>query len=242
MTLQGDRKASSKQSAWNLQLAGGGASLLAHVSSFLLLVLVDWLGMLFFPMPTSEPTTQINLEARSASEPPRDWQGTIEITPPDEEALDDPAAVADSVLQRRVTATVESAQALPAEQQREQLEELAQRLGQVSSERSVEEVTGRLRQALGVKPRATEPSAEPVAGEFDVSTAQLHAVERLEVEGEELSYKLVLVDADGRRQEQQLGPEGESLYKTWQLIQKNPLLGRIYRGIVMQLLDQALGR
>jgi hypothetical protein len=241
MRLQSDRKESGNQSARKLQLAGGGASLLAHVASFLLLVLCDWLGILFSLGPSSEPATQINLEARSVTDPPPSWQGTIEVTSRDEEELD-AAAVTDQVLQRRVTAALESAQTLPAEQQREQLEGLAERLGQIASERSVDDVAGRLRQALGVKPRATEPSAEPIAGDFDVATAQLHAVERLEVEGEEVSYKLVLVDSAGRRQEQQLGSEGESLYKTWQLIQKNLLLERIYRGIVMQLLDQALGR
>jgi hypothetical protein len=34
--------------------------------------------------------------------------------------------------------------------------------------------------------------------------------------------------------------EGESAYKTFELIKSNPLLERVYRGVVMSLLDKVL--
>ena len=49
----------------------------------------------------------------------------------------------------------------------------------------------------------------------------------------------VLLDAAGRTRETELtAAEGEQLYKTWELIKANPLLEKVYRGIVMQLLDK----
>lgn len=230
---------------------GGVVSLGVHLAALVIVGLLDWYGglTLLGSLPVGTNADAITIVARQSSQLPPGWEGRLEVVEMDEaelaraEARDPATAIAQEVLRRRVAAALQAAQQLPREQQVEKLEGLAERLGRVSTEESVDEVAGRLREALGVKPRATEPSAEPVAGEFDIKTAQLHAVERIERAGDETIYQLVLVDAEGRRQDQELGAaEGESLYRTWQIIQKNPLLERLYRGIVMQLLDQALGR
>ena len=61
-------------------------------------------------------------------------------------------------------------------------------------------------------------------------------------EGEDAAtyrYVAVLLDAEGRQMDQELETEdGEKLYRTFQLIKKNPLLEKVYRQVVMGLLDK----
>jgi hypothetical protein len=255
------------QSATKLRAVSVAVSLLLHVAALALLVVLDWLGGLQIFLSPSVTNHSITLVARQSSGVAVGWQGVIdgatservERSETDDSSeiqrllakqglqpardSEDMQSMTEDGLKRRLTSAIAEAQALPEEGRFERLEGLADSLERISSEQAVEEVTRRLGQSFGVKPRATRPADELVEGVFDVSTAQLHAVDRMESEEEGVSYKLVLVDAAGRKQEQQLGAaEGESLYRTWQIIQKNPLLERIYRGVVMQLLDQALGR
>lgn len=195
---------------------------------------LTWLGEL----PSNVPTP-ITLVVRA------DWELTeppvvrVEMTPDKEELPDEAPALADVPAQ--IEAAITAAQAKPVEEQRNQLEELAERLNNVSTEKSVDAMAAKLQQVLGAAPRATAPAEKPVSGEFDTSTAQLHDVRREEAADGEFRYLVVLIDAAGRSFESELGPaEGEQLYRTWQLIKKNPLLERVYRGVVIQLLDKLL--
>ena len=121
---------------------------------------------------------------------------------------------------------------------RQHLEALSDQLATHSSTESVDQLTASLQRWLGTKERATQPSAEPVDGEFDLETAQLHDVLRDDSAGE-VRYTAVLLDAAGRTMESPLTQaEGESVYRVMQLMKENPLLERVYRGIVLSFLDK----
>jgi hypothetical protein len=61
------------------------------------------------------------------------------------------------------------------------------------------------------------------------------------LEDGKFKYTAVLIDSAGRTQETEMNAaEGESAFKTFELIKQNPLLERVYRGVVMSLLDKML--
>jgi hypothetical protein len=123
----------------------------------------------------------------------------------------------------------------------EKLEELSQRLATVSSAGAVEDINSQLRRVLRAGERADRPAEEPVAGDFDFATAQLHDVLREANEAGQWQFTAILVDSAGRKFESPLDPTaGESAYRTMRLIKSNPLLEKVYRGVVMSMLDQVL--
>jgi hypothetical protein len=145
----------------------------------------------------------------------------------------------DAIIRRRVDRAIEEAGEVNEEENLKRLDRLSGQLDQMATDKSVAELNDKLKRWLGTKPRATEPSKEPVAGPFDITTAQVHDVRR---EGEDTAsyrYIAVLLDADGRQMDQELDMvDGEKLYRTFQLIKKNPLLEKVYRQVVMGLLDK----
>jgi hypothetical protein len=119
------------------------------------------------------------------------------------------------------------------------LEQLSGRLAKVSSEESIDELSGTIGRLVGTGPRETKPK-ENVAGVFDASSGQPHDCKKLEVDGK-VSYVMVMIDKAGRTQEIEMSEaEGEQLYQTMQLIKSNPLLERVYRGVVMGIMDKLL--
>jgi hypothetical protein len=89
--------------------------------------------------------------------------------------------------------------------------------------------------------RATQPDLKKTDQEFDVSTAQMHDIQKTNDEQGSIRYILVMVDAQGVAREVEIDNEnGQRLYKTMQLIKSNPLLEKVYRKILMGILDQVL--
>jgi len=89
--------------------------------------------------------------------------------------------------------------------------------------------------------RAKEPDPTGPAGPFDVSTAQMHDITKQTDEQNNVRYVIVMIDAQGLTQTIDIDAEnGERLYKTMKLIKSNPLLERVYRNIIMGILDQVL--
>jgi len=122
----------------------------------------------------------------------------------------------------------------------ERLKSLTEELNRSSSTKSVEEMSEYFSGIFGK--RASAPVASAVIEEFDVATAQIHEVQRESDGGSGYTYTLIMVDAKGVTQQIDIDPQnGERLYKTMKLIKANPLLERIYRGILMGILDQVLG-
>ncbi|MFO0868637.1 MAG: hypothetical protein U0935_06770 [Pirellulales bacterium] len=153
------------------------------------------------------------------------------------DALLNPAAI----VQRRVDRAIRDAQELNSDQQFAQLEQLSDQLRDTSSSESLDQLTGQLQRLLGTAPRATAPAAEPVEGPFDSETAQVHDVRRVESDDGSVRYVAILVDAAGRSSEVELDEEtGAQLARTFELIKSNPLLEKVYRGVVMALMDKLL--
>jgi hypothetical protein len=122
-----------------------------------------------------------------------------------------------------------------------QLSELGEKLQTSSSSQGVEEVSGTLNRLLGSKSRATEPIANAPAGDFDYSSGQLHDVRKIENPDGSVAYMAIMLDAAGRTTELPLtGSEAEQAYRTMQLVKSNPLLERVYRSVVMGIIDKML--
>ena len=188
----------------------------------------------------AKPDDKPDAESRPEERAKRDGRSQLARTKSDRDPLAAPVAtLTANELNRRINDSVDDASQLSPDQQRDRLRQLAGQLNDVATDKSVEQLTGTLQQALGVAPRAVRPAEKPVDGEFDFKTAQLHDVRREPLEGGGFRYVTVLLDAAGRTNETELtAAEGEQLYKTWELIKANPLLEKVYRGIVMQLLDK----
>ena len=57
----------------------------------------------------------------------------------------------------------------------------------------------------------------------------------------EFVYKAILVDSAGRQFASPMSAgDGEQAYRTMQLVKSNPLLEKVYRGVVMSLMDKVL--
>jgi hypothetical protein len=159
----------------------------------------------------------------------------------DEQRPADPASVAGRWVQARVIAEVAAAEKLSQEDKFQQLQALSGQLDGISTAESVEAVTARLAALLGTDSRAQQPAAETVQGKFDFDTAQMHDVKRSGDGRGGFDYVGVLLDAEGHTMETPLpAAEGEQLFKVMELMKSNPLLERIYRSVVMSLLDKAL--
>ena len=128
----------------------------------------------------------------------------------------------------------------PAEEQLDLLEEKAAELEKLASEESIDEIAARFQEWTNIQPRASAPAAKPVEGEFDFDTGQLHEVRKVDAEDGTEQYVGVLVDADGRALEVEMGrEEGETAYRTMEALKRFPLADRVYRQIGMALIDQA---
>lgn len=149
--------------------------------------------------------------------------------------------VASSFLNERVMQSIRDADARSDADNLERLNKLAGQQNEISTQESVADIAAQLNKLLGTSGRATEPAKGPVPGEFDHDTGQLHDVRRERLENGTFKYVAVLIDSAGRTQEAELtAAEGESAYKTFELMKQNPLLERVYRGVVMSLLDKVL--
>lgn len=139
-----------------------------------------------------------------------------------------------------IEASVQQASALSEQEQLERLALLARRLEKVSSPQSLDDVTHRLSKWLGTQRRAPAGDGPP-AGPFDFSTAQLHEVFQEPGPAGEPRYTAILVDAAGRQMATAMKPEdGARAYRVMQLLKQNPLAERVYRALVMGLLDRTL--
>jgi hypothetical protein len=164
------------------------------------------------------------------SEPFRRAEG-IEASPAD--------AAAGVLVSAELLRAIEASGRRSEEENLRSLERLSGRLTKVSSEETLDELSGTIGRLVGTGPRETKPK-ENVAGTFDHSTGQPHDCKKVEVDGK-VRYVMVMIDKAGRTQEVEMSAaDGEQLYQTMQLIKSNPLLERVYRGVVMGIMDKLL--
>lgn len=148
------------------------------------------------------------------------------------------AQLTPDLVQSNLQALVERQQSRSVDEQFERLDTATRQLNRLTSDRSLDELSGHFRSWLRYGERATEP-APSVSGQFDEHTAQLHDVIRCAQPNGTWAYRGVLLDAAGRTLEVDLDEEqGRRAYELMQRVRANPLLEKVYRGIVMPLLDQ----
>lgn len=198
----------------------------------------------------ADVTQVVDNEVRQLIQP-KDGQKTVDerlrLSPAGEpQVASTPPAIAtesvsvESFVKSRVDRATEEAAKLDDEQKQARLAELSQKLSEVSTEESIGELANKFQKWLGTEKRAEKPAAKP-EGSFDFASAQLHDVRREGSEEAGYTYTSILIDAAGRTMDAPMGKEdGENLYRTMQLIKSNPLLEKVYRGIVMGLLDKML--
>ncbi|HTN74441.1 MAG TPA: hypothetical protein VL096_04310 [Pirellulaceae bacterium] len=185
---------------------------------------------------TSSHVRPVDAEELLAGVVDERWWGLVE---PIDETSDRDAT--DDFVHRELMRIAAAAEQRSTDENIEQLSDLSERLTTISSDKNVGDINQQLQKVLGADARATKPAAEQVAGEFDFGSAQLHDVKRVKDEAGKWVYTAVLLDAAGRTFESPMPvSEGESAYRTMQLIKSNPLLERVYRGVVMSVMDKVL--
>ena len=121
----------------------------------------------------------------------------------------------------------------------EQLDQLSADLRRNSTPKTVDEMSDFFGGIFGN--RAKEPDPKKSSEPFDVATAQMHDIAKETDEQNNVRYRIVMIDSQGVTQTIDIDAEnGERLYKTMKLIKSNPLLERVYRNIIMGILDQVL--
>ena len=164
------------------------------------------------------------------------WQELVDPA----EQLPDPEASA-LFVQRELMRIVADAERRSAEENLEKLDKLTERLTSISNDKNVGNISNQLNKLLGNQQRAERPADEQVAGEFEFNTAQMHDVKREKDANGKWVYTAVLLDAAGRTFEAPMSAEeGEAMHRTMQLIKSNPLLERVYRSVVMSVMDKVL--
>ncbi len=143
---------------------------------------------------------------------------------------------------KRLEIETKRAEALDSEEQFQKLQAASKRLSQLSSDKSVGEMSGQLRKVFDLPERAAQPAADADENDrFDPESAQLHNVLKEVSDDGQDRYVAVLLDAQGLTSKFPLSEdEGKKLYRMMQLIKSNPLLERVYRELAMPLLDQLL--
>jgi hypothetical protein len=148
--------------------------------------------------------------------------------------------LASSLLSEQLMQAIKASAQQSTDDNLQELATLSDRLTEVSSEQSIDELSGTINRLTGTRDRATAPQAN-IAGEFDHSTAQPHDCRKGQSPDGTVRYLVVMIDAAGRTLEIEVdAATGEQLYKTMQLVKSNPLLERVYRGVVMGILDKLL--
>ena len=106
--------------------------------------------------------------------------------------------------------------------------------------KSVDEISNYLQGVAGSK-RATEARTPAEKKPFDPTTAQFDDVLKQTDESGNTIYVAILIDAHGTAVEMDMDEaSGAQMYRTMKLIKSNPLLERIYRQMVMGIVDQLL--
>lgn len=151
------------------------------------------------------------------------------------------AKVPPEQIEKSLALQIEQVEKLPDEKKLSELEKNLKRLESVANEDSVKEVTSTIASSLGLNEEQYAPKSAPAGGAFDTNTAQLQDVTRTRTQSGAWQYESHLVDAEGREQKVLMTQaEGETIYKTFEQMQKFPLAEGIYRGVVMPLIQKML--
>lgn len=150
-----------------------------------------------------------------------------------------PDSVLAHLLKERIDRQSRSADGKSSEAE---LREMAARLQTISNDRNVSAMAERIGAALGISgvspapPVAAEPSLE-----FDHKSAQIQDVTSSTDADGRTQYVAQMIDARGMRMDVALAEEdGRELIRLFQLMRDFPLLEKVYRSVVMGLMDRML--
>lgn len=224
-------------------LWGWAASSVVHAAVVVLLVAeaIALISLSF--QPAANPPEVVELAASwsrlpKATELPPVVVGAP-ISKPPEVKPEDSEPVSKQEIEGRIKDAIAEADKLTPEQKLERLKMLSGQLERVSSDESLTGLVSTMNKALGTTARATQPAAEPVAGEFDFGTAQFHEVRRTEDAKGNFKYTAVLLDAEGRTTLAELDEEeGARMYQLLELVKSSPLMEKLYRGVMMGFIDK----
>ncbi len=158
---------------------------------------------------------------------------------PAPKGVSSPAEITGPKVETKLTEVLTQVDKLSTEEKLDKLEGTAKQLDKVTSEKGVEELSGLFEGWLKTEKRATTPAQAAPTGPFDFNTAQFHDVTRDKGTGGRWQYHSVLIDSAGRTMEVDLDAnEGETAYRTFQILKANPLAEKIYRQVTMPILDK----
>ena len=226
-------------------LWGWAASSVVHAALGVLLVAEAVALISFSFQPAAKPPQVVELAAawsrlpKATELPPVVVETEPAVSKPPPVKPEDSDAITRPDLENRIKNAIAEADKLTPEQKLERLKILSGQLERVSSDESLTGLVSTMNKALGTTPRATQPAAEPIAGEFDFGTAQFHEVRRVEDAQGNFKYTAVLFDAAGRTTLAELDEvEGARMYQLLELIKSSPLMEKLYRGVMLGLIDK----
>lgn len=201
------------------------------------------------PWTSQSAESPVTVLAEGDAVRPTPLEDEADLAQPLRDDLESPVANdrLQQLARKRLEEETKRAESLDSEQQFQKLQAASKRLSQLSSDKSVGELSGQLRKVLDLSERATQPAANTdetdtdETDRFDAKSAQLHDVlKEVDDDGND-RFVAVLLDAAGRTSKIPLSEdEGKKLHRLMKLIKSNPLLERVYRELAMPLLDQLL--
>lgn len=220
---------------WRL---GVGVAAFTHLACALAVVLSPLLTVLLSgtePVAaTAEPILFVARTGESAALPASELPAS-ELQP----SSDSPTPSIAEYVRNQVAQRVSDAESSSPDENLARLKQWSGRLQNISSEESLNQLATQLQTWLGGQSRAAEAQPVSAGQEFDFRTAQLHDVGRTEGEPGKFVYHSIMIDAQGRTMEVPLSEDqGSRLFEIWEVVKSNPLLEKVYRQIVMGLLDQ----
>ncbi len=188
------------------------------------------------------PSAELSEKNESTTPPRSEVEPTEPNSPPRLlPTTPDGSTVAEEQVQEAIEAAIDTAGRASQSKKLTELERNLNRLEEIASKESVEQIGGKVRDTLGLKSRASTPDGGPLGGSFDHDTAQFHDIVRVSRANGKEAYRCVMIDREGRTIEIEIDPEqGKVAYDTMQMVKRSPLGDAVYRTLVMPMLDKLL--
>ncbi|MFG0263319.1 MAG: PepSY domain-containing protein [Novipirellula sp. JB048] len=176
--------------------------------------------------------------AQTVPNPPA-LAGAAEPPPPDR-----PSAASRAVseqIQKSLDQQITRQQTQPPATMLDELEQNLSRLERGSSPASLEQMTNKITQSMGLDRDQYSTKTAIPPGMIDFDSAQIEDVSRRKDDRGEWEYEVILVDSQGRTSRTQVdASEGAVLYDTFEKIKRFPMAEGIYRQIVMPLMQKMI--
>ncbi len=216
-----------------LARTGIAFSLFVHGSAMTALVVAPLFWLMDSPSFDKNAITIVSVVSQD--------QDQDQSKPDEVRIVTDPDEVKGGMVEEKINQAIEDAKKHSTAENLGKLDKLTEKLNDVSSEKSIDQLTTTFDKWFGNDKRAFEPAREPVKGPFDYDTAQVHSMRREPGQNGGWIYFALMVDADGRTMETEMrGPEAETLYTTLERIKAFPLAEKVYRQMALPLIDKLI--